>query len=271
MAAKHNATTPDGVETVSEHAGPARIDGSPPELGDRAAPLTRRRRITEVAAAFSRHSIGYLLLRLGLEGVVPLHRGLLGHVARDDPYSRPDHLRLALEELGTAPIKLGQILSTRADLVPPAYVVELAKLRDRVPSVPAAAIRRVIEREFGQPVEAIFASFDDEPLAAASIGQVHTARLFTGEEVVVKVQKPEVAAQVEVDLRLLRDLAQMAQRRSSLAKDYDFLAIAEEFAWTLRGELDYEREGRNADAFRHQFAGNRDIIIPQIYWPQTTR
>ena len=256
---------------MSEQAGQARIDSLLPELGNRVAPLTRRRRVTEVAAAFSRHGIGYLLLRLGLEGAAPLHRGLLGHVARDDPYTRPDHLRLALEELGTTPIKLGQILSTRADLVPPAYVTELAKLRDRVPSVPAAAIRRVIEHEFGQPVEAIFARFDDEPLAAASIGQVHTARLFSGEEVVVKVQKPGVAEQVEVDLRLLHDLAQKAQRHSSLAKDYDFVAIAEEFAWTLRGELDYEREGRNADAFRHQFAGNRDVIIPKIYWPQTTR
>lgn len=266
-----SAEAPDRVEPLAEDERPAGISGRQPELGKRAAQLTRRRRLAQVAAVFSRHGAGYLLVHLGLQGVVPLHKGLLGHAAQNDPYTRPDHLRLMLEELGTAPIKLGQILSTRADLLPPAYVDELAKLRDRVPPVPAAAIRQVIEREFNQPVEAVFSRFDDEPLAAASIGQVHTASLFTGEDVVVKVQKPGVAEQVEVDLRLLLDLARMAQRGSALAKDYDFVAIANEFAWTLRGELDYEREGRNADAFRHQFAGNRDVVIPKIYWSQTTR
>jgi ubiquinone biosynthesis protein len=252
-------------------------EAAQPEVGARrqpplsqSTPLTRRRRLAQVAKVFSRHGVGYLLVRLGVDGLVPLHRGLLGHAARDDPYTRPDHLRLALEELGTAPIKLGQILSTRADLLPPAYIAEFAKLRDRVPPVPAATIREVIEHEFSQPVEAVFARFDDEPLAAASIGQVHTARLFSGEEVVVKVQKPGVVEQVEVDLRLMLDLARTAQRRSALAKDYDFVAIAEEFARTLRGELDYEREGRNADTFRRQFDGNHDVVIPRIHWPQTT-
>jgi ubiquinone biosynthesis protein len=252
-------------------------EAAQPEMGARfqpqtsqSSPLTRRRRLAQVAAVFSRHGAGYLVVRLGVEGIVPLHRGLLGHAARDAPYTRPDHLRLALEELGTAPIKLGQILSTRADLLPPAYIAELAKLHDRVPPVPAAVIREVIEREFGQPVEAVFARFDDEPLASASIGQVHAASLFSGEEVVVKVQKPGVGDQVEVDLRLLLDLARTGQRRSALAKDYDFVAIAEEFARTLRGELDYEREGRNADTFRRLFAGNRDVLIPRIYWSQTT-
>jgi ubiquinone biosynthesis protein len=239
-------------------------------LSSQSAPLTRRRRLAQVATVFSRHGAGYLLVRLGVDGLVPLHRGLLGHAARESPYTRPDHLRLALEELGTAPIKLGQVLSTRADLLPPEYVAELAKLRDRVAPVPAEVIREVIEREFGQPIEAIFARFDDEPLAAASIGQVHTASLFSGEEVVVKVQKPGVVEQVEIDLRLLLDLARTGQRRSALAKDYDFVAITEEFARTLRGELDYEREGRNADTFRRLFAGNRDVHIPRIYWPQTT-
>ncbi len=252
-------------------------EAAEPEIGARrqppssqSAPLTRRRRLAQVATVFSRHGAGYVLVRLGVDGLVPLHRGLLGHAARDAPYTRPDHLRLALEELGTAPIKLGQILSTRADLLPPEYVGELAKLRDRVPPVPAEVIREVIEREFGQPVEAIFARFDDEPLAAASIGQVHSASLFSGEEVVVKVQKPGVVEQVEIDLRLLLDLARTGQRRSALAKDYDFIAIAEEFARTLRGELDYDREGRNAETFRRLFAGNRDVLIPRIYWPQTT-
>ena len=242
-----------------------------PARDESSSGLTRRRRLRQVAAILSRHGAGYLLVRFGLEDLLPLHQGRLGHAVRDAVYTRPDHLRLALEELGTTAIKFGQILSTRADLLPPDYVDELAKLRDRVPPVPAAAIRQVIEQEFGRPVDAVFARFDDEPLATASIGQVHTARLVSGEEVAVKVQKPGVGEQVEVDLRLLLDAARMAQRRSSLGRDYDIVAIAEEFAWTLRGELDYEREGRNADTFRRQFAGNQDVVIPKIYWPQTTR
>jgi ubiquinone biosynthesis protein len=254
-----------------QHGDEVRLPERQPATGDGSAGLTRRRRLQQVAAILSRHGAGYLLVRLGLEELLPLHHGRLGHAARDVAYTRPDHLRLALEELGTTAIKFGQILSTRADLLPPAYVDELAKLRDRVPPVPAAAIRRVIEQDFGQPADAVFARFDDEPLATASIGQVHAARLPSGEEVVVKVQKPGVAEQVEVDLRLLLDVARVAQRQSALGRDYDFVAIAEEFAWTLRGELDYEQEGRNADAFRRQFAGNRDVVIPMIHWPQTTR
>ena len=250
------------------------MDSPAPEretsLPDVTSPLSRRRRLQQVVSVLSRHGAGFVIARFGLEGLLPLQEGLLGHAAREEPYTRPDHLRLALEQLGTTAIKLGQILSTRADLLPVAYIDELAKLRDRVPSVPAAAIRSEIERELGRPVEELFARFDDEPLAAASIGQVHAARLPTGEEVVVKVQKPGVAAQVQVDLDLLRDLARLAQRHSSLAQEYDLVAIAEEFAWTLRGELDYQREGRNAEAFRRQFAGNPDVVIPEIAWSHST-
>ena len=257
--------------TPSQRSREARAADREPVKHEAPNGLTRRRRLRQVAAILSRHGAGFLLVRFGLEELLPLHRGRLGHAVRDSAYTRPDHLRLALEELGTTAIKFGQILSTRADLLPPDYVDELAKLRNRVPPVPAAAIRQVIETEFARPVDVIFARFDDEPLATASIGQVHAARLPSGEEVVVKVQKPGVAEQVEVDLRLLLDLARMAQRQSSLGRDYDLIAIADEFAWTLRGELDYEQEGRNADTFRRQFIGNRDVVIPKIYWPQTTR
>src|SRR4051794_16899106 len=123
--ALHTAPSPDRIELVTE--------ASEPETGARrlpqpsqSVPLTRRRRLAQVATVFSRHGSGYLLVRLGVDGFVPLHKGLMGHAVRDAPYTRPDHLRLALEELGTAPIKLGQILSTRADLLPPEYVAELA-------------------------------------------------------------------------------------------------------------------------------------------------
>jgi ubiquinone biosynthesis protein len=218
----------------------------------------------------SRHGLGYLINRFGLEGRVPFHRGLLGHAARSDPYTNADHLRLALEELGTAAIKLGQILSTRPDLLPPSYIAELSKLRDQLPPVPLAAIQAEIERELGHPLTDLFAEFDPAPLAAASIGQVHAATLPSGERVVIKVRKPGVAELVEVDLDLLLDLAGTAQRHSAFARQYDLVAIVEEFAWTLRGELDYMREGRNADRFHEQFADNPDIVIPRVYWSHTT-
>lgn len=218
----------------------------------------------------SRQGLGYLLARFGLAGVLPWHRDILGSTRDEESPTAPVRLRLALEELGTTAIKFGQILSTRADLLPPAYLTELAKLRDAVPAIPAAIIRAEIERELGKRIEDLFAEFSDTPLAGASIGQVHAAKLFSGEEVAIKVQKPDVAEQVDVDLQLLQELARLARRQSNLARQYDFLAIAEEFAWTLRSELDYLREGRNADVFRQQFADNPDVVIPTIHWDLTT-
>lgn len=235
------------------------------------ATLTRRRRLAQIGAVISRQGLSYLLTRFGLSGVLPWHRDILGSDRAEDSQTAPVRLRLAFEELGTTAIKFGQILSTRADLLPPAYLTELTKLRDAVPPIATEAIRAEIERELGKPVAELFAEFSDTPLAGASIGQVHAARLFSGEEVAIKVQKPGVADQVEIDLQLLQELARLAQRQSSLARQYDFLAIAEEFAWTLRSELDYEREGRNADVFRAQFAETPHVAIPKIYWELTTR
>jgi ubiquinone biosynthesis protein len=242
--------------------------GRSPAAADR--PLSVRRRLGQITAVLVRNGLARELVRFGLESLLPFHRHPLREtIGQDDP-ARPVHLRIALEQLGTTAIKLGQILSTRADLLSPAYIAELAKLRDRVPAVPAATIRAEIEREFGMPVAESFAWFDDRPLASASIGQVHAARLPSGEEVVVKIRKPGVAEQVEVDLRILLDLARIAERHSEQARRYGLIALAEEFSFTLRDELDYAREGTNADTFRHQFAHSADIAIPMVYWTHTT-
>lgn len=128
----------------------------------------------------------------GLERFVPFHKGLLGHPPREEPYTRPEHLRLALEELGAIFIKLGQILSTRPDLMPPDYQAELAKLQDAAPPAPPEAIARAIVVELGGPTDEVFAAFDHTPLAAASIGQAHAATLADGTEVIVKVRRPGV-------------------------------------------------------------------------------
>ena len=157
-------------------------------------------------------------------------------------HARPVHLRLALEELGTTFIKLGQILSTRADLLLPEYLVELTKLQDSAPPVPYEEIERALVAELGQPIENVFTEFDHVPLAAASIGQAHAAVLQDGSEVVVKVRRPGVVEQVNEDLEILKELAATASRHWDFADRYDLTGLVEEFSQTLRSELDYIRE-----------------------------
>ena len=177
---------------------------------------------------------------------------------------------MALEELGTTFIKLGQILSTRPDLLPPDYQAELARLQDGAPLEPFEAINAVLVGELGQPVSEAFATFDTAPLAAASIGQVYAATLADGTEVVVKVRRPGALEQVEEDLEILQNLAAAATRRWEFAQYYDLVGLAEEFAQTLRAELDYLREGRNAERFAANFADEAIVHIPRVFWDITT-
>ena len=231
--------------------------------------VTETPRSREIAAVLVRHGLGYLVGALGLDRLVPFHRGLLGHPSRSAAYTRPEHVRMALEELGPTFVKLGQIASTRPDLLSPAYQRELARLQDHVPPEPSAAIRAVIASELGSPVEALFASFDDQPVAAASIGQAHAARLHDGTEVIVKVRRPDALERVEADLALIQRLAQTASGRWELAARYDVIGLAEEFADTLRAELDYVREGESAGRIAASFAGDPAVRIPRVYWETT--
>jgi ubiquinone biosynthesis protein len=184
--------------------------------------------------------------------------------------ARPVHLRLALEELGTTFIKLGQILSTRADLLPPEYLVELAKLQDSAPPVAFEEIQEVLVTELGQPIEHIFAYFDPVPLAAASIGQAHAATLEDGTEVVVKIRRPGVVEQVNEDLEILKELAATASRHLDFADHYDLPGLVQEFSQTLCRELDYIREAHNAERFAVNFANDDHIHVPQVFWGATT-
>ncbi|GHD46155.1 AarF/ABC1/UbiB kinase family protein [Mycetocola manganoxydans] len=228
-----------------------------------------RSRYEYIAETLARHGLGFLAGWTGLDRFVPFHHGAFGHERREEPYRTAEHLRLALEELGPTFIKLGQLLSTRPDLVPPEYAEELAKLQDSAPPVPLEDIREAIRQELGAEPEQLFAEFDPEPLAAASIGQAHTAMLSDGTAVVVKVRRPGVVAQIEEDLDILQNLAVRAARRWELASDYDLPGIAQEFAASIRAEVDYLREGRTAERFAANFAGT-DVTIPRIFWDTST-
>ena len=184
--------------------------------------------------------------------------------------ARPLHLRQALEELGTTFIKLGQILSTRADLLPPEYLAELIKLQDSATPVAFEEIQEALATELDQPLEQIFAQFNPVPLAAASIGQAHAAILLDGTEVVVKVRRPGVVEQVNEDLEILKELTAIASRHWDFADRYDLTGLVEEFSQTLRRELDYIREAHNAERFAVNFAADPHIHVPRVFWEATT-
>lgn len=233
-------------------------------VGDR----NQAARYREIAVILGRHSLGFLAARFGLDSL--RSRGAAAGTSPEEPSEAAAQLRLALEELGPTFIKLGQVLSTRPDLLPPAYVTELTKLQDAAPSVPVARIRDVIRGELGGEPEELFAQFDDVPLASASIGQAHTAVLKDGTPVVVKVRRPGAEAQVQQDVEILQNLADRAARTWDLAREYDAPGLAQEFATTIQAELDYRQEGHNAERFAENFADQPDIIIPRVFWDHST-
>jgi ubiquinone biosynthesis protein len=230
--------------------------------------LRRYRQIVEVLV---RHGFSDALSQLGLGRRLGLPLRLLRRDRAGAEITRAQRIRMAVEELGPTFIKFGQIISTRPDLLPPDFITELSRLQDSVPPEPWEPIKACIEEELGQPIEQIFATFDPQPIAAASLGQVHAATLSDGQEVIVKVQRPDIERIIDVDLDILYDLARLAQNRTPLGQTYDLVEIAEDFAFTLRGELDYRREGHNADRFREHFRGERYLYIPKVHWDYTTR
>lgn len=242
--------------------------GAQRESGASVAPINHLDRYREVGRVLARHGLGFLIGELGLERWVPVAYASAGRPLQHR--SNAEHLRLALEELGPTFIKLGQLLSTRPDLLPLEYVTELSKLQADAPPVASAAVLGVIKSELGADAESLFAEFDETPLASASIGQAHAATLTNGTRVVVKVRRPGAVAQVHDDLEILENIATQASKRWRLAADYNVVGITEQFARTLRAELDYLQEGRNAERFAENFRTSRAIHIPKVFWDTTT-
>jgi ubiquinone biosynthesis protein len=232
--------------------------------------MTARQRKREIAAVLLRHGLKELAIFTGLHRAAALGRSAVGLPTEPDRDPAPRELRLALEELGPTFIKLGQLASTRPDLLPPQYLVELAKLQDADPAVPAQAAWAAIEAELGDSTNTAFRFFGLEPLAAASIGQAHPAVLQDGTDVVVKVRRPGAVEQIELDLEIVQECAEHASRRWEAAARLDLVGLAREFARLLRAELDYRKEGKNAERFAANFADDADVQIPRVFWETTT-
>lgn len=222
------------------------------------------RRYREIARVLAKHGWGWTLSRLGIAE----HLGRHAKLTREE--DAPAHAREMLEELGPTFVKLGQILSTRPDVIPEIYIVELAKLQDTAPTLPFEEIRKVIEAEMQAKVEDLFLNFSEAPLAAASLAQVHRAELADGTPVIVKVQRPNIREQIETDIEILYKRAQFLEGHWGRARTYGLLDLVDEFAMTLREELDYTREARNTDRLREALADEKLIRVPRVYWDMTT-
>lgn len=219
--------------------------------------MERIREISEVAV---RHGFGYFFERHRLLGPIPRRR-------RQEPQplaQRGRHIREMLDELGPTFVKFGQLLSTRPDVVPADIIQELVKLQDRVTALPFAVVEEVVEEDLGLTLARAFESFEVEPLAAASIGQVHGAVLPGGQRVVVKVQRPGAPRQIRKDIELLSQIAEMLEGRVELG--ISLQSLVQEFARNINRELDYILEARNAERFGENFKDSASVQIPHVYW-----
>jgi ubiquinone biosynthesis protein len=228
-------------------------------------------RYLEIFRVFRKYELHHVAAEFGMA-----HRhededdfGLLnGHEEDDD---HPEGLAYALEELGPCFIKLGQLLSTRPDLLPADYIAALARLQSTVVPVPADKIFQIVETELGAPIADLFQSFDPEPLAAASMAQVHHATLRNGDEVVVKVQRPGVRQRIEIDIEVLHEVARFLTRYTSYGARYGISQMVRELEHSLNQELDFRQEAENTRVIGRQIAGFERLTTPSVYAEYTSR
>ncbi len=239
-------------------------------IGKRIRHLSRYR---VVASVMARHGLGFLVEEIGLLHMLSLPRRVFTKADSEAIEHKPigQRMREVCEELGPTFVKIGQLASTRTDLIPEGIVLELTKLQDQVPAFSFSEVYKILEEELGVKPGEVFAEFDELPLAAASIGQVHHALLLSGEEVAVKVQRPHIIPIIETDLEILMDLAILAENRLDWAARYRITEIIEEFSRSLQAELDYTIEGRNGERIAKQFIREPDIQVPKVFWDYTTR
>jgi ubiquinone biosynthesis protein len=230
------------------------------------------RRYEQVGRILTRYGFGHFLTQLGIGRAITPGLERLRFSSSETLRATPaERVRMAVEELGPTFVKLGQILSTRGDLLPAEFIRELEKLQDTVPPTDFALIQAEVEKELEKPIDQVFPTFDPVPVASASLGQVHFATLPGGEEVAVKVFRPGVDKLIETDLDILLEAAALAEKRTEWGEYYGVLSLAQEFADTLRAEQNYEQEGHNIDRYRQMFAGEGHVRVPEVHWETTTR
>ncbi|MDF2926120.1 MAG: transporter [Paenibacillaceae bacterium] len=236
------------------------------KVGKRIRHLQRYR---EIAVAFVRNGFGYVVNELGFPETFPFLR----QGERRDIHKKSigERIRLLLEDLGPTFVKLGQIASTRPDLLPADVISELVRLQDKVPAFTYEEAVGIIEEELGSPVSEVFAHFPRIPIAAASIGQVYRAALQDGTDVAVKVQRPHIQQMIETDLDILAELARLAESRLEWARNYRVRDVVEEITKALHAELDYTTEARQAEKFIAQCQQLEGVCVPHVYWDYTTR
>ena len=225
-------------------------------------------RLREILGVIVKYGFGDLVARLELESTLELARSLVRFRRQRRElvrYTTEERIRMAFEELGPTFVKLGQILATRPDLIPMSLIVELRKLQDAVPPFGSEAARNQIESALGRPIAELFAEFDDAPIAAASIAQVHRARLFSGEEVAVKVRRPGLEQVIGTDLEILRGLASLLEENAPELRGYAPVEIVEEFARAITLEIDLSNEASNMQRFARNFAGDPQVHVPQLF------
>lgn len=228
-------------------------------------------RYREIASILASQGFGYLIEETDIIEKIPYHEHLRIKFSSASSLDLGERICTALQELGPTYIKLGQMASTRQDLLPHAITIQLEKLQDDVRPFSFDEVQTLIKAELGDSLENIFSSFDRAPLATASIGQVHLAQLKSGERVAVKLQRPGIIEKIETDLEILFDIATAAQNRLQWAKDYQLVDIIDEFSNALLKELDYAVEGRNAEKMKLQLKKEGEIHIPEIYWEYSSK
>ncbi len=227
------------------------------------------KRYRQVLGILIKYGFGHIVEQLNIDYYIELGKRIvsLGTASRElERLTQAARFRLALEELGPTFIKLGQLLSTRADIVTSDVLEELQKLQDHIPAVPTEQIMAQIHRELGYPVEEIFETFEDTPLATASIAQVHRATLKNGEQVVCKVRRPDIQSVIETDTDIMMGMAYLVEKHLPGGDMYDPIGLVKEFRRTIQRELDFSREGRTTERFAANFADDEAVHIPRVFW-----
>ncbi|MEN5059850.1 AarF/UbiB family protein [Luteimonas sp. TWI1416] len=227
-------------------------------------------RIQEIASVLVRYGFGDVVQRIGMAGALERAGRLLHlHAADTARMTQPERVRHALQDLGPTFVKLGQILATRVDLLPPDWIEELGRLQSRVPPVPYAAIHAQLVEDLGEAPDTAFARFEPEPIAAASLAQAHLAWLHDGTPVVLKVRRPGIREIVEADLRLLARLAEIVESQAPDLRRYRPVEVVRQFDASLRRELDFAAECRNAERIAANFADDPAVLVPRVHWQWT--